>query len=107
MDDKAPLNQTMKIQLDVWSVVNRNCSETPICSGTAPKAYHTNAVKPAQMAGPPMSRKTDFSLIICRNNLTRFLIAHIFGDVLVKRLACGKSLRTIARAGDKIEEAGQ
>jgi hypothetical protein len=56
MDDSAPLNQTMNIQLDVWAVDKPNCPETAIWRGTAPKAYHTKAVNPAQMAGALMSR---------------------------------------------------
>src|SRR5688572_10403592 len=46
----APLNQTTKIQLDVCAVVRSSCSETPMCSGTAPNAYQTNAVNPAHAA---------------------------------------------------------
>jgi len=56
MDEIAPLNQTMKIQLDVCAVVSPNCSETAIWSGTAPNAYHTNAVRPAQRAAVLKSR---------------------------------------------------
>lgn len=56
MDEIAPLNQTMKIQLDVCPVESPNCSETAIWSGTAPNAYHTNAVRPAHSAAELKSR---------------------------------------------------
>ena len=53
----APVAQTMKIQLDVCAVVRPNCWETPICSGTAPKAYHMNAVSPAHKDAELNSRR--------------------------------------------------
>src|SRR6185295_4246947 len=56
MEVMAPLNQTMNIQLDVCAVVRPICWDTAMCRGTAPNAYHTNAVKPAHNAGGLKSR---------------------------------------------------
>ena len=47
MEATAPVAQTMNIQLEVSVVVRPNCWDTPMCSGTAPKAYQTKAVNPA------------------------------------------------------------
>jgi hypothetical protein len=52
----------MKIQLDVCAVVSPNCSETPMWSGTAPKAYQTKAVIPAHMAAALRSRVMEKAL---------------------------------------------
>jgi hypothetical protein len=46
----APLNQTMKIQLDVCAVERLSCPDTAMWRGTAPNAYHTKAVMPAHVA---------------------------------------------------------
>ena len=50
IDVTAPVNQTIKTQLDVSAAVNPNCTDTATCSGKAPNAYQTKQVSPAQNA---------------------------------------------------------
>ena len=56
MEDTAPPNHTMKIQLDVCAELRPSWPATATWSGTAPNANHTKAVRPAQKAAGRKSR---------------------------------------------------
>ena len=55
-DETAPVIQTMKIQLDVWDGSSPSWLETARWRGTAPNAYQTKAVIPAETAATFTSR---------------------------------------------------
>jgi hypothetical protein len=48
--ETAPLNHTIKIQLDVLGRGETQLVGTPMCKGTAPNEYQMKAVIPAQVA---------------------------------------------------------
>jgi hypothetical protein len=55
MEETAPLVHIMKIQLEDSPAVRPSLLATAMCSGTAPKEYHTKAVSPAHRAEALMS----------------------------------------------------
>ncbi len=63
MEATAPLVQIMNIQLEDSPEVRPSWPATAMCSGTAPKAYHTKAVSPAHNAGALISRANVGSFI--------------------------------------------
>ena len=49
MVETAPLNQTIKIQLNDWAGVRPSWPATEMWSSPVPKAYQTKVVNPAQI----------------------------------------------------------